>query len=158
MCFADKNIDPIFIGVILVGSLIGVVNARIDSILVNRGGARMSIGQIIWWKLKYFPAFLLNCTFKLASMIFMIYSLKFNVIWLYGGLIMFWLLIHILISSYNIFRRYHYLFLGLGMHGLTVAQISGHIRIIDAYSFRNKTTLWIRHLTSKHIRDLRQHT
>ena len=112
----------------------------------------MSIGQIIWWKLKYFPTFILNTAFKLSTIIFMIYTLHINVIWLYGGLFLIWLLLHILISANVIFRRHHYLFTGIGMHGLTVAHIQGHIRLIESNPLKGKATLWTRQLTSKHIR------
>ena len=141
---------------ILCGSLLFLVYSRIETLLISRGGARMTIGQRLWWILKYGPSFLFNCTFKVGSIALLSYTLRFNIIWVYGSLILLWLVLHMVLCGTKTGRRYYYIILGAGMHAVTVFHGHSDLRLVDAFSLGKKMALWSTRLNSKHIRNLKQ--
>ena len=138
------------------GSLAFLSYSRVESLTLDRGGHRMSPGQKAWWIIRYAPSFLVNCAFKLGSLSLICALLRFNCIWLYGFIIIFWLLLQILFNEQVLPRRWYYLFLGAGMHAVTVAHIPEEIKLIDTDIDIRKNILWSTRLTGKQIqRNLR---
>ena len=47
-------------------SLAMLAYSRVESLMLDRGGHKMSPGQKVWWIIRYGPNFLLNCAFKVG--------------------------------------------------------------------------------------------
>ena len=137
---------------LLFGSLAFLSYSRVESLLLDRGGPRMSPGQRLWWILRFGPSFLLNCAFKLGSIGLILAMLRFNAIWLYGFVILIWILFQILFNEQVISRRHYYLFLGAGMHAITVAHIPEYVKLIDTDPDMKKNVLWSTKLSSGQLR------
>ena len=148
---ADRH-PSTFQFILLFGSLVFLSYSRIESLLLDRGGPRMSPGQRIWWIVRFAPSFLFNCAFKLGSLSLILAMLRFNSIWLYGSVILIWLLLQILFNEQKISRSYYYLFLGAGMHAVTVAHVPEYIKIIDTDPDIRKNVLWSSKLNSRELR------
>ena len=112
----------------------------------------MSPGQKVWWLVRYTPSFFLNCAFKLGSVALIAAMLRFNCIWLYSTVILVWILLQILFNEQVLPRQFYYLFLGAGMHGVSVAHISEDIKLVDTKPNIKDNILWSTKLTSKEIR------
>ena len=137
---------------LLFGSLAFLSYSRVESLLLDRGGPRMSPGQRLWWIMRYGPSFLLNCAFKLGSIGLILAMLRFNAIWLYGFVIIIWILLQILFNEQVIPRRHYYLFMGAGMHAITVAHIPEYVKLIDTDPDMKKNVLWSTKLNSRKLR------
>lgn len=81
------------------GSLLLLVYSRVESLILDRGGHRLSPGQRAWWILRFGPMFFFNSSFKLGSIALILAMLRYNAIWLYGGLLAIWLLVHLLFNE-----------------------------------------------------------
>jgi len=112
----------------------------------------MSPGQKAWWVVRYAPNFLLNCAFKLGSISLIVAMLRFNCIWLYWSVIIIWALLQILFNELVIDKRFYFLFLGAGMHAVTVAHIPEYVKLIDTDPDIKKNVLWSTRLTSKKLK------
>eukprot|EP00092_Neocalanus_flemingeri_P072724 GFUD01089589.1.p1 GENE.GFUD01089589.1~~GFUD01089589.1.p1 ORF type:complete len:607 (+),score=82.28 GFUD01089589.1:254-1822(+) len=134
------------------GSLLFLVWSRIESLLLDRGGHHMSPGQKVWWICKYGPCFLINCAFKVGSISLIITLLRYNSVWIYGASIVIWLLLQILFNSQCLPRKYYYLFIGAGLHAVSVAHIPQEVKLIDAKLDSRKNILWATKLTSRQLR------
>lgn len=137
---------------LLFGSLLFLAYSRVESLLLDRGGPRMSPGQRLWWIVRYGPSFLLNCSFKLGSISLILAMLRFNAIWLYGFVIIIWILLQILFNEQVIPRRHYYLFMGAGMHAITVAHVPEYVKLIDTDPDMKKNVLWSTKLSSRQLR------
>jgi len=126
--------------------------SRIESLLLDRGGFRMSPGQKAWWVLRYGPVFLLNCAFKVGSISLIIAMLRFNSVWLYGIIIISWLFFQILFNEQCLPRRYYYLFIGAGLHAVSVAHIPEEVKLIDTDPDSTKNILYATRLTPRQLR------
>jgi hypothetical protein len=134
------------------GSLIFLAYSRIESLLLDRGGHYMSPGQKAWWILRFGPCFLFNCAFKVGSISLVIAMLRFNSIWLYGTILLIWFLLQILFNEQCLPRKYYYLFIGAGLHAVSVAHIPEDIKLIDTNPDSKKNILWSTRLTSRQLR------
>ena len=105
------------------GSLLLLVYSRIESLLLGRGGHRLSLGQKAWWACRFGPMFLFNSIFKLGSISLILAMLQFNAIWLYGGVFVMWLFLHLLFNEKCLPRRFYYLFTGAGLHAVSVDRV-----------------------------------
>lgn len=134
------------------GSLLFLVWSRIESLLLDRGGHYMSPGQKAWWICRFGPGFLFNCSFKVGSISLIIASLRFNSIWLYGTILITWFLLQILFNEQCLPRKHYYLFIGAGLHAVSVAHIPEDIKLIDTNPDSKKNILWATRLTSRQLR------
>jgi len=134
------------------GSLVFLAYSRIESLLLDRGGHHMSPGQKLWWICRYFPGFLFNCSFKVGSISLVIAMLRFNSIWLYGSVLIIWFTLQILFNEQCLPRRHYYLFIGAGLHAVSVAHIPEDIKLVDTHPDSKKNILWATRLTSKQLR------
>ena len=129
------------------GSLLFLVWSRIESLLLDRGGHRLSPGQKAWWVCRYGPMFLFNSAFKLGSISLIVAMLRYNVIWLYGGIVIIWLLLQFLFNENCLPRRFYYLFIGAGLHAVSVAHIQEEVKMIKTNPDSKKNILWVTKLT-----------
>ena len=137
---------------VLIGlELLEIPTTRIESLLLDRGGHRMSPGQKLWWFLRFGPSFTFNCFFKIGSIGAVIAILRFNSIWFYGGLFLIWLILQILFIEQKIPRKYYYLLLGAGKHAVTVTFLPPYTKIIGTDRDTGKTVLWSCRLSSREI-------
>jgi len=134
------------------GSLLFLAYSRIESLLLDRGGFRMSPGQKAWWILRFGPSFLLNCAFKVGSISLIIAMLRFNSIWLYGIIVVTWLFLQILFNEGCLPKRYYYLFIGAGLHAVSVAHIPEEVKLIDTNPDSTKNILSVTRLTPRQLR------
>jgi len=134
------------------GSLLFLVWSRIESLLLDRGGHRMSPGQKAWWICRFGPCFLFNCAFKVGSISLIFAMLRYNCIWLYGTIIVTWFLLQILFNERCLPAKYYYLFIGAGLHGVSVAHIPQEVKMIDTNPDSKKNILWATRLTSRQLR------
>jgi len=134
------------------GSLLFLAYSRIESLLLDRGGHYMSPGQKAWWIIRFGPCFLSNCAFKVGSISLVIAMLRFNSIWLYGSILIIWFLLQILFNEQCLPRKYYYLFIGAGLHAVSVAHIPEDIKLIDTNPDSKKNILWSTRLTSRQLR------
>ena len=98
------------------GSLLFLAYSRVESITLERGGHFMSPGQKLWWLVRYCHYCFLNCGFKLVSISLLLVMLRFNCIWLYGGVFLVWFILQNLFNEGCLPRRFYYLFQGAGIH------------------------------------------
>ena len=129
------------------GSLLFLVWSRIESLLVDREGHHMSPGQKAWWVCRYGPMFLFNSAFKVGSISLIIAMLRYNAIWLYGTIVLTWLLLQFLFNEQYLPRKYYYLFIGAGMHAVSIAHIQEEVKMVHAKPDSRKNTLWVTRLT-----------
>jgi len=130
------------------GSLLFLVWSRIESLLLDRGGHRLSPGQKAWWVCRFGPMFLFNSAFKLGSISLILAMLRYNAIWLYAGIILIWLLLQFLFNENILPRRFYYLFIGAGLHAVSVAHIQEEVKMIKTHPDSKKNILWVTRLTS----------
>jgi len=129
------------------GSLLFLVWSRIESLLLDRGGHRLSPGQKAWWVCRFGPMFLFNSAFKLGSISLILAMLRYNAIWLYGGIVVIWLLLQFLFNENCLPRRFYYLFIGAGLHAVSVAHIQEEVKIIKTHPDSKKNILFVTKLT-----------
>jgi len=129
------------------GSLLFLVWSRIESLLLDRGGHRLSPGQKAWWVCRFGPMFLFNSAFKLGSISLILAMLRYNAIWLYGGIVIIWLLLQFLFNENCLPRRFYYLFIGAGLHAVSVAHIQEEVKMIKTNPDSKKNILWVTKLT-----------
>ena len=86
--------------------------------------------------------FLFNSAFKVGSISLILAMLRYNAIWLYGPIAVIWLLLQFLFNERYLPRRYYFLFLGAGMHAVSIPHIPEDIKIIHAGPDSNKNVLW----------------
>ena len=77
---------------------------------------------------------------------------RFNAIWLYGILILVWILLQVLFNEQVIPRHHYYLFLGAGMHAITMAHVPEYVKLIDTDPDMKKNVLWSTKLSSRQLR------
>jgi len=116
------------------------------------GGHKMSPGQKAWWIIRYGPNFLLNCAFKVGSISLIVAMLRFNCIWLYGSIVIIWLSLQLCFNEGWIPRKFYYLFIGAGMHAVSVAHIPEQIKLIDTHLDSTKNVLYTTRLTTRQLR------
>ena len=102
--------------------------------------------------MRFAPGFLFNCAFKLGSISLITAMLRFNCIWLYGSVILIWALLQILFNEFVIPYDHYYLFLGAGMHAVTVAHVPEYVKLIDTDPDIKKNVLWSTRLTTKKLK------
>eukprot|EP00092_Neocalanus_flemingeri_P029718 GFUD01032266.1.p1 GENE.GFUD01032266.1~~GFUD01032266.1.p1 ORF type:complete len:659 (-),score=121.63 GFUD01032266.1:313-2289(-) len=134
------------------GSLIFLAYSRIESLLLDRGGHHMSPGQKAWWICRFGPCFLFNCAFKVGSISLIIAMLRFNSIWFYGTIIITWFLLQILFNEQCLPSKYYYLFIGAGLHAISVAHIPQEVKLIDTKPDSKNNILWTTRLSSRQLR------
>ena len=91
--------------------------------------------------------FLFNSAFKLGSISLILAMLRFNAIWLYGGIVIIWLLLQFLFNENLLPRRFYYLFIGAGLHAVSVAHIQEEVRLINTNPDSKKNILYATRLT-----------
>ena len=133
------------------GSLLFLVWSRIESLLLDRGGHNMGPGQKARWILRFGPVYLIMSAYKVASISLVISLLRYNSVWLYGGCFVGWVIIQILFNERCLPKRYYYLFIGAGLHAVSVAHIPDTIKIIDTHINCRDNILWSTRLTYKQI-------
>merc|ERR1719220_2076823 len=143
---ADRH-PSMFQYLLAFGSLLFLVWSRIESLLLDRGGHRLSPGQKAWWVCRYGPMFLFNSAFKLGSISLIVAMLRYNAIWLYGGVVIIWLLLQFLFNENCLPRRFYYLFIGAGLHAVSVAHIQEEVKMIKTNPDSKKNILWVTKLT-----------
>merc|ERR1719220_3394869 len=126
------------------GSLSFLVWSRIESLLLDRGGHRLSPGQKAWWVCRFGPMFLFNSAFKLGSISLILAMLRYNAIWLYGGIVIIWLLLQFLFNENCLPRRFYYLFIGAGVHAVSVAHIQEEVKMIKTHPDSKKNILYVK--------------
>ena len=129
------------------GSLSFLVWSRIESLLLDRGGHRLSPGQKAWWVCRFGPMFLFNSAFKLGSISLILAMLRYNAIWLYGSIVIIWLLLQFLFNENFLPRRFYYLFIGAGLHAVSVAHVQEEVRLLKTNPDSKKNTLYVTKLT-----------
>merc|ERR1712106_1116868 len=134
------------------GSLLALAYSRVESLVLDRGGHYMSPGQKAWYIIRYAPGFLFNCSYKVGSISLVIAMLRFNSIWLYGSILIIWFLIQILFNEQCVPRKHYYLFIGAGLHAVSVAHIPEDIKLIDTNPDSKKNILWSTRLSSRQLR------
>ena len=134
------------------GSLVFLSYSRVESLLLVRKGHSMSFGQKLWWTIRYIPGFILNCGFKLGSMSLVAAILSFNFVWIYGSILIIWVILQILFNEQVIPRRYYYLFLGAGAHAFSVAHVQEEIKLVDAKLDPSKNIMYSTKLTSRQLK------
>ena len=134
------------------GSLLFLAYSRVESLMLDREGHKMSPGQKAWWIIRYGPNFLLNCAFKVGSISLIVAMLRFNCIWVYGSVVIIWLVLQLCFNEGWIPRRFYHLFLGAGMHAVSVAHIPEQIKLIDTNPDSKKNVLWATRLSSRQLR------
>jgi len=134
------------------GSLLFLVWSRIESLLLDRGGHRLSPGQKAWWVCRFGPMFLFNSAFKLGSISLILAMLRYNAIWLYGGIIVIWLLFQFLFNENCLPRRFYYLFIGAGLHAVSVAHIQEEVKMIKTHPDSKKNILYVTKLTDMQLK------
>ena len=150
-CVAAERQPTKFQTVLIVFELLEIPSTRIESLLLDRGGHRMSPGQKLWWFLRFGPGYTFNSLFKVTAIGAIIAMLRFNSIWFYGGLFLIWLLLQILFIEQKIPRKFYYLLLGAGKHAVTVTFLPPYTKIIGTDRDTGKTVLWSCRLTSREI-------
>ena len=148
---ADRH-PSIFQYLTAFGSLLFLSYSRVESLLLDRDGHKMSPGQRLWWIIRYAPGFLLNCAFKLGSISLIAAMLRFNCIWIYLPVVIIWALLQILFNEQVLPRSYYHLFLGAGMHAISVAHVQEEIKLINTDPDVTKNILFSTRLTSKQLR------
>ena len=111
------------------GSLLFLVWSRIESLLLDKGGHNMSPGRKAWWVYRFGPGLLLISAFKLGSISLIIAMLRFNSIWLYGTII----ITRLLFNEQCLPIKYYYLFIGAGLHAVSVAHIPEEVKLIKLH-------------------------
>ena len=96
---------------------------------------------------RFGPMFLFNSAFKLGSIALILAMLRFNAIWLYGGIVIIWLLLQFLFNENLLPRRFYYLFIGAGLHAVSVAHIQEEVRLINTNPDSKKNILYATRLT-----------
>ena len=134
------------------GSLLFLAYSRVESLMLDREGHRMSPGQKAWWIIRYGPNFLLNCAFKVGSISLIVAMLRFNCIWLYGSVVIIWLTLQLCFNEGWIPRKFYFLFIGAGMHAVSVAHIPEQIKLIDTHPDSTRNTLYTTRLTTRQLR------
>ena len=134
------------------GSLLFLMWSRIESLLVDRGGHRLSPGQKIWWLFRFGPVFLFNSAFKLGSISLIFAILRYNAIWIYLFYIVLWLLIQFLFNQQYLPRRFYYLFVGAGMHACSVAHIQETVKLVWAGVDSKENILYISRLSDAQLK------
>ena len=134
------------------GSLVFLAYSRVESILLERGGHRMTPGQKSWWMVRYIPYCAVNCGYKLLSISLIITMLRFNTIWLYGTVIIIWFLLQTLFNEGCLSKRHYYLFQGAGIHAISYTHIPDWIKLIEAKKNPKENILWVTKLSLSEIR------
>ena len=129
------------------GSLVFLVWSRIESLLVDRGGHKISPGRKVWWACRFGPMFLFNSAFKVGSISLICAMLRYNAIWFYSIVVIVWLLLQFLFNEQYLPRKYYYLFIGAAMHAVSIAHIPEEVKMIHAKANSNKNTMWATRLT-----------
>ena len=129
------------------GSLLFLVWSRIESLLADRGGHRFSPGQKIWWLLRFGPVFLFNSAFKLGSISLIFAILRYNAIYIYGIVVIMWMVIQFLFNQQYLPRRFYFLFVGAGMHACSVAHIQETVKLVWTGLNSKENILWISRLS-----------
>ena len=94
----------------------------------------------------------MDCKCIIGILIKTFTSVRFNAIWLYGIVILVWILLQILFNEQVIPRHHYYLFLGAGMHAITVAHVPEYVKLIDTDPDMKKNVLWSTKLSSRQLR------
>jgi len=134
------------------GSLLFLMWSRIESLLVDRGGHRLSPGQKFWWLLRFGPVFLFNSAFKLGSISLIFAILRYNAIWIYLFYVVLWLVIQFLFNQQYLPRRFYYLFVGAGMHACSVAHIQETVKLVWTGLNSKENILWISRLSDSQLK------
>jgi hypothetical protein len=130
------------------GSLLFLVWSRIESLLLERGGHHNSPGQKAWWICRFGPMFLFNSAFKIGSISLITSMLRYNAIWFYGAVIIVWLLLQFLFNEGYLHRKFYFLFIGAGLHAVSIPHIDEEIKIIKTFPDASKNTLYVHKLTN----------
>ena len=134
------------------GSLLFLMWSRIESLLADRGGHRLSPGQKVWWLLRFGPVFLFNSAFKLGSISLIFAILRYNAVYIYGIVVIMWLVIQFLFNQQYLPRRFYYLFVGSGMHACSVAHIQETVKLVWAGVNSKENILWISRLSDAQLK------
>ena len=134
------------------GSLLFLVWSRIESLLLDRQGHRLSPGQKVWWLLRFGPVFLFNSAFKLGSISLIFAILRYNAIWIYMLVGLSWLVIQFLFNQQYLPRRFYYLFVGAGMHACSVAHIPETVKLVWTSVNSKENILFITRLSSTELK------
>jgi len=134
------------------GSLLFLMWTRIESLLADRGGHRLSPGQKIWWLLRFGPVFLFNSAFKLGSISLIFAILRYNAIWIYLCYAVLWLGIQFFFNQQYLPRKFYYLFVGAGMHACSVAHIQETVKLVWTGLDSTENILWISRLTDAQLK------
>ena len=134
------------------GSLLFLMWSRIESLLADRGGHRLSPGQKVWWLLRFGPAVLFNSAFKLGSISLIFAILRYNAVYIYGIVVIMWLVIQFLFNQQYLPRRFYYLFVGSGMHACSVAHIQETVKLVWAGVNSKENILWISRLSDAQLK------
>ena len=94
----------------------------------------------------------MDCKYIISVSIKTFTSVRFNAIWLYGIVILVWILLQILFNEQVIPRHHYYLFLGAGMHAITVAHVPEYVKLIDTDPDMKKNVLWSTKLSNRQLR------
>ena len=134
------------------GSLSLLAISRVQSLLLDRGGYRLGVGQQIWWILRFGPVHLFNGAFKLGciSLFATIFKWEF-LCWFYGGWIFFYIILHFLFNESLLPRRFYFLFIGAAAHTITVPEIVEEVKLLKTFP-PSKKTLWATILTPSEIK------
>ena len=112
----------------------------------------MGPGQKAWWICRFGPCFLVLSAYKVASISLIITMLRYNSIWLYGSCVIIWIFLQFLFNERCLPRKYYYLFIGAGLHAVSVAHIPEDIKLIDTNWNCTKNILWATRLTPRQIK------
>ena len=75
--------------------------------------------------------------------------LRYNSIWLYGSCVGIWILLQMLFNERCLPRKFYYLFIGAGLHAVSVAHIPEDIKLIDTHINCKNNILWSTRLTPR---------
>ena len=78
ICVRSDRVPSMLQYLLLFVSLILISFSRVSSLLLDRGWLRWSLGQKLWWIVRYTPGFLFNCAFKLGSIAVILAMLRFQ--------------------------------------------------------------------------------
>ena len=130
------------------GSFAMLIYAQIESALRVRG--EHSIGQTVWWVLRWGPLLFFNSAFKLMALSLITAVLRYEASLLYGATTSIWIAHQILFNEQILPRRFYHLFIGSGLHAFSLPQIYQEVKLIKNFPAARRK-VWATRLTSSQI-------